>query len=105
VVVPAQGMDRFYYDPGCSANTTDIFRIIEEGIKNTMPSKATSKSGIHFDDVMCSGNITDIFLIVEGGIKNTWPDKIPHDYDWSDEFDAGKVIEVGVKLIINEKEK
>lgn len=98
VVVPAQGMDRFYYDPGCSANTTDIFRIIEEGIKNTMPSKATSKSGIHFDDVMCSGNITDIFLIVEGGIKNTWPDKIPHDYDWSDEFDADKVIEVGVKL-------
>ena len=37
VVVPAQGMDRFYYDPGCSANTTDIFRIIDEGIKNTWP--------------------------------------------------------------------
>ena len=82
----------------CGGNITDIWRIIEEGIKNTMPSKATSKSGIHFDDVMCSGNITDIFLIVEGGIKNTWPDKIPHDYDWSDEFDADKVIEVGVKL-------
>ena len=62
VVVPAQGMDRFYYDPGCSANTTDIFRIIEQGI------------------------------------KNTWPDKIPHDYDWSDEFDADKVIERGVKV-------
>ena len=37
VVVPSQGMDRFYYDPGCSANTTDIFRIIDEGIKNTWP--------------------------------------------------------------------
>ena len=37
VIIPSQGMDRFYYDPGCSANTTDIFRIIDEGIKNTWP--------------------------------------------------------------------
>ena len=37
VIIPSQGMDRFYYDPGCSANTTDIFRIIEEGVKNTYP--------------------------------------------------------------------
>jgi hypothetical protein len=62
VVVPAQGMDRFYYDPGCSANTTDIFRIVEEGI------------------------------------KNIYPDQNSGDYDWSDEFEAGKVIECGVKL-------
>ena len=82
----------------CSGNSTHIHKIVEEGVKNTMPSKATSKRGIHFDDLMCSGNRTDISLIVEGGIKNTWPDKIPHDYDWSDEFDADKVIEVGVKL-------
>lgn len=98
VVVPAQGMDRFYYDPGCSANTTDIFRIIEEGVKNVIPSKATSKSGIHFDDVMCSGNITDVSLIVEQGIKNTYPDRNSGDYDWSDEFEADKVIERGVKV-------
>jgi hypothetical protein len=82
----------------CNGNSTHIHKIVEEGIKNTMPSKATSKRGIHYDDLMCSGNRTDISLIVEGGIKNTWPDKIPHDYDWSDEFDADKVIEVGVKL-------
>ena len=63
-----------------------------------MPSKATSKSGIHYDDLMCSGNTTDVSLIVEQGIKNTYPDMNPNDYDWSDEFDADKVIEVGVKL-------
>jgi hypothetical protein len=100
VVVPAQGMDRFYYDPGCSANTTDIFRIVEEGIKNTRPSKATSKSGIHFDDVMCSGNTTDINIIVENGVKKIYPDRMSGDegYNWSNEFEADKVIERGIKL-------
>jgi len=62
VVIPAQGMDRFYYDPGCSANTTDIWMVIEEGI------------------------------------KNIYPDQNSGEYDWSDEFEAGKVIEGGVKL-------
>ena len=82
----------------CGGNITDIWRIIEEGVKNVMPSKATSKSGIHFDDVMCSGNITDVSLIVEQGIKNTYPDRNSGDYDWSNEFEADKVIEYGVKL-------
>lgn len=104
----------------CGGNITDIWRIIDEGIKKTMPSKATSKSGIHFDDVMCSGNITDVSLIVEqgikntypetdnefveadiiikNGIKNTYPDRNSGDYDWSNEFEADKVIERGVKV-------
>ena len=64
VVVPAQGMDRFYYDPGCSANTTDIFRIVEEGIKNIYPDQMYGDEG----------------------------------YNWSNEFEADKVIEGGVKL-------
>jgi hypothetical protein len=63
VVVPAQGMDRFYYDPGCSANTTDIWMVVEEGI------------------------------------KNIYPDQNSGDYDWSDEFEAGKVIDGGIKVI------
>jgi len=62
VVVPAQGMDRFYYDPGCSANTTDIWMVVEEGI------------------------------------KNIYPDQNSGEYDWSDEFEADKVIEGGFKL-------
>jgi len=64
VVVPAQGMDRFYYDPGCSANTTDIWMVVEEGI------------------------------------KNIYPDQNSGDYDWSDEFEAGKVIYGGTKYSV-----
>lgn len=36
---------------------------------------------------------------VEDGIKNIYPDKIPHDYDWSDEFDVNKVVDGGVKVV------
>jgi hypothetical protein len=83
----------------CSGNVTDIWMIVEEGIKNVMPSKATSKSGIHYDDLMCNGNRTDVSLIVEQGIKNTYPDMIPGDYNWQDEFNAEKVIQNGNKLV------
>ena len=64
VVVPAQGMDRFYYDPGCSANNTMITDIIEEGVKNIYPDQISGDQG----------------------------------YNWSNEFEADKVIEGGVKL-------
>ena len=64
VVVPAQGMDRFYYDPGCSANTTDIWMVVEQGIKNIYPDQMSGDEG----------------------------------YNWSNEFEADKVIEGGVKL-------
>jgi hypothetical protein len=49
---------------------------------------------------MCSGNTTDINIIVNNGIKNIYPDQNSGDdgYNWSDEFEAGKVIEYGVKL-------
>ena len=83
----------------CSGNVTEIWRVIDEGIKEIKPSMATSKSGINYNDFMCSGNTTDISLIVEGGVKNTWPDMIPNDYNWSKEFEAdvSKVIKGGVK--------
>jgi len=44
--------------------------------------------------------LTDPYVInvIEDGIKNIYPDKIPHDYDWSDEFDANKVVGGGVKV-------
>ena len=87
---------KFYYNPDCDANNTEIYRIIEEGIKNISPSKATSKSGIHFVDFMCSGNFTDISSIVKSGIKNIYADQNSGDYDWSDE--DIKVIERGVKI-------
>ena len=79
-------------------NKSKVIFVMNKGVKNVMPSKATSKRGIHFDDVMCSGNITDVSLIVENGIKNIYPDRNSGDYDWSDEFDANKVIDGGVKV-------
>ena len=99
VVVPAQGMDRFYYDPGCSANTTDIWMVVEEGIKEIKPSIWTTKRGVDIHDLMCSGNTTDISTIVKSGVKNIYPDKSPDDYDWSDEFKADNVIQGGMKVI------
>jgi hypothetical protein len=100
VVVPAQGMDRFYYDPGCSANTTDIWMVVEKGVKEIKPSIWTTKRGVDIHDLMCSGNTTDISSITKNGIKNIYPDQNSGDdgYNWSNEFEADKVIECGVKL-------
>lgn len=50
--------------------------------------------------VTCNGNNTEISKIVEQGIKNIYPDQMSGDegYNWSNEFEADKVIEGGVKL-------
>jgi hypothetical protein len=100
VTVHDEKMDRFYYDPGCSANTTDIWMVVEEGVKEIKPSIWTTKRGIHISDLMCSGNTTDISSITKNGIKNIYADQYSGDdgYNWSNEFDADKVIEGGVKL-------
>ena len=63
VVVPAQGMDRFYYDPGCSANTTDIFRIVEEGIKNIYADQDSGDDGYNWS------NEFDVDKVIERGVK------------------------------------
>ena len=135
VTIANEKMDRFYYDPNCRANNTEIFwiveegvkkvkpnieysqqsgvfhpdcvanhvkieKVVEEGVKEIKPSIWTTKRGIHISDLMCSGNTTDISSIVKSGIKNIYPDQISGDqgYNWSNEFEADKVIEYGVKL-------
>jgi len=129
VIVHNEKMDRFYYDPNCRANKTEIWRIVEEvkpnieyskqtgvyhpdcvanhvkiekvveeGVKEIKPSTWTTKRGIHISDLMCNGNTTDINIIVNNGIKNIYPDHNSGEYDWSGEFETGKVIEGGVKL-------
>jgi hypothetical protein len=99
VTVHDEKMDRFYYDPGCSANTTDIWMVVEEGVKEIKSSIWTTKRGVDIADLMCNGNTTDINIIVEKGVKNIYPDKSPDDYDWSDEFKADNVIQGGMKVI------
>lgn len=68
----------------CSGNVTDIWMIVEEGVKET--------KGHHFEEWEYVGHI------VNEGIKNTYPDMNPNDYDWSDEFKADKVISNGEKI-------
>jgi len=133
VTITNEKMDRFYYDPNCRANNTEIFwiveegvkkvkpnieysqqsgvfhpdcvanhvkieKVVEEGVKEIKPSTWTTKRGIHISDLMCNGNTTDINIIVNNGIKNIYPDHNSGEYDWSGEFETGKVIEGGVKL-------
>jgi hypothetical protein len=133
VTITNEKMDRFYYDLNCRANNTEIFwiveegvkkvkpnieysqqsgvfhpdcvanhvkieKVVEEGVKEIKPSTWTTKRGIHISDLMCNGNTTDINIIVNNGIKNIYPDHNSGEYDWSGEFETGKVIEGGVKL-------
>jgi hypothetical protein len=100
VTVHDEKMDRFYYDPNCTANFTMLTDIVEEGVKKVKPNvvfHGINKSSMSY--VPCNGNTTDINIIVEKGVKNIYPDKIPDDYDWSDEFKADNVIQGGIKVI------
>jgi hypothetical protein len=99
VTIANEKMDRFYYDPNCRANNTEIFWIVEEGVKEIKSSTWITKRGIHISDLMCSGNTTDISSIVKEGVKNIYPDMDPDVYDWSDEFKADNVIQGGIKVI------
>jgi predicted peroxiredoxin len=94
VTLHNEKMDRFYYDPNCRANKTDIWRIVEEVKPNIEYSKQT---GVYHPD--CVANHVKIEKVIEEGVKNIYPDMIPDDYDWSDEFNAAKVIQVGIKVI------
>ena len=69
---------------------------IVKSIKPNVVFHGIDNSSMSF--VPCSGNVTDIWMIIEEGIKNTYPDRNSGDYDWSNEFEADKVIERGVKL-------
>jgi len=92
---------RCYYDPACDANVTFLTDIIEEGVKEVKPNvvfHGIDKKSMSY--VPCNANTTDINVIVNNGIKNIYPDQISGDqgYNWSNEFEADKVIERGVKL-------
>ena len=58
---------------------------IQNGVKKT-------KRGILVQELSFEG-------VIENGVKNTYSDKIPHDYDWSDQFteEIDDIIENGVK--------
>ena len=72
-------------------------RIVKD-IKPNVVFHGINNSSMSF--VTCNGNSTHIHKIVEEGIKNIYPDQMSGDegYNWSNEFEADKVIEKGIKL-------
>jgi hypothetical protein len=72
-------------------------RIVKD-VKPNVVFHGINNSSMSF--VTCNGNNTEISKIVEQGIKNIYPDRMSGDqgYNWSNEFEADKVIEGGVKL-------
>lgn len=68
-----------------------IRAVIDKGIKEVRDSSSTHRQN-RAENLMGK--------IIQEGIKNIYPDKKlgEHGYNWSDEFDAGKVIKRGVKV-------
>jgi len=73
------------------------WRIVKD-VKPNVVFHGINNSSMSF--VTCNGNNTEISKIVEQGIKNIYPDQMSGDegYNWSNEFEADKVIEIGIKL-------
>jgi hypothetical protein len=72
-------------------------RIVKD-VKPNVVFHGINNSSMSF--VTCNGNNTEISKIVEQGIKNIYPDQMSGDqgYNWSNQFEADKVIEIGIKL-------
>jgi len=97
VIIKGEKMDRFYYSTDCAGNNTEIFRIVEEGVKKVKPNiEYSQQSGVFHPD--CVANHVKIEKVIEEGVKKIYPDTIPGEYDWRNEFDTVRVIEGGVKL-------
>jgi hypothetical protein len=71
-----------------------VGRIIRDVKPNIEYSEQT---GVYDPD--CNGNKTEIWRIVDECIKNIYPDHNSGEYDWSGEFETGKIIEGGVKEV------
>jgi len=98
VTIKGEKMDRFYYSTDCTANNTEIFRIVEEGVKKVKPNiEYSNQSGVYHPD--CVANCVKIEKVIEEGVKNIYPDMDPDVYNWSDEFKADNVIQGGIKVI------
>jgi hypothetical protein len=97
VTIKGEKMDRFYYSTDCAGNNTEIFRIVEEGVKKVKPNiEYSQQSGVFHPD--CNANHVKIEKVIEEGVKRVYPDMDPYNYDWSDEFKADIVVQGGVKL-------
>ena len=81
---------------------------IENGVKHTEEGlrpddydvEDTIQNGVKHTNAAYTLSILDVEDTIQNGVKNTYSDKIPHEYDWSDEFteEIEDTIQNGVKL-------
>jgi hypothetical protein len=80
-----------------------VLRVIEDGIRTTYPEyndmserveKVVKETELHKGTRPASTEHT-----IQNGVKKTYPDKIPHKYDWSNQFteEIDDIIQNGVK--------
>jgi len=108
VIVHNEKMDRFYYDPNCRANKTEIWRIVEE-VKPNVVFHGIDKKSMSF--VPCNGNTTDINHIVKEGVKEIKPSTLTtkrgvHISDLmcnGNTTDISSIVKSGVKNIYPDK--
>jgi len=74
-----------------------VGKIIKEVKPNLVDVLFEEQKRCYYDPT-CNANNTMITDIIEEGIKNIYPDHNSGEYDWSGEFETGKVIYGGVKL-------
>jgi hypothetical protein len=113
VTVHNEKMDRFYYDPACTANFTILTDIVEEGVKEAKPNvvfHGINKSSMSY--VPCNGNTTEIGKVIEEGVKeiksSIWTTKRGidiHDLMCSgNTTDISSIVKSGVKNIYPDKD-
>jgi hypothetical protein len=72
VFIKGEKMDRIYYSTDCAGNNTEIFRIIEEGVKKVKPNiEYSQQSGVFHPD--CVANHVKIEKVIEEGVKEIKP--------------------------------
>ena len=110
VTIVNEKMDRFYYDNDCTANNTEIFRIVEEGVKEVKPNIEYSKqTGVYYPD--CVANHVKIERVIEEGVKeikpSIWTTKRGvdiHDLMCSgNTTDISSIVKSGIKNIYPDK--
>jgi hypothetical protein len=83
----------------------DVEDTIENGVKETSfvayglgtTVEDTIQNGVKNTFTRRRGMLRWVEDTIQNGVKNTYSDKIPHEYDWTDQFDVKEVIETGVK--------
>ena len=85
------------YDSSSTHRQMRAENLVGRIIRDVKPNiEYSEQTGVYDPD--CNGNKTEIWRIVDECIKNIYPDHNSGEYDWSGEFETGKVIEGGVKL-------